>query len=53
MVLIYYAQVRFRWLLFTDNKEEEVVNYYKEKEYLQMQRKKWLNWLHSSLGGLA
>ena len=50
IVLIYYAQVRFRWLLFTDNKGEEVANYYKEKGYLQMQRKKWLNWLHSILG---
>ena len=50
MVLIYYAQVRFRWLPFTDNKGEEVANYYKEKGYLQMQRKKWLNWLHSILG---
>ena len=50
MVLIYYAQVRFRWLLFTDNKGEEVANYYKEKGYLQIQKKKCLNWLHSILG---
>ena len=41
MVLIYYAQVLFRWLPFTDNKGEEVANYYKEKGYLQMQREKW------------
>ena len=50
MVLIYNAQVLFRWLPFTDNKGEEVANYYKEKGYLQMQRKKWLNWLHSIFG---
>ena len=53
MVLICYAQVRFRWLPFTDNKGQDVANYIKEKVYLQMQREKWLNWLHSSLGGLA
>ena len=28
-----------RWLPFTDNKGEEVANYYKEKGYLQMERK--------------
>ena len=39
MVLIYYVQVHFRWLPFTDNKGEEVANYYKEKGYLQMERK--------------
>ena len=50
MVLIYYAQVHCRWLPFTDNKEKEVANYYKGKGYLQMQRKKRLNWLHSILG---
>ena len=27
MVLIYYAQVRFRWLHFTENKGEDVANY--------------------------
>ena len=43
----------FRWLPFTDNKGEEVANYYKEKGYLQMQREKWLNWFHSSLECLA
>ena len=32
MVLIYYAQVCFRWLRFTDNKGEEAANYYKEKD---------------------
>ena len=46
MVLIYYAQVHFRWLPFTENKGEEVANYIKEEGYLQTQRKKWLNWLH-------
>ena len=32
MVLIYYAQVHFKWLLFTDNKGEDVAKYYKEKD---------------------
>ena len=36
MVLIYYAQVRFRWLLFTVNKGEDVANYIKKEGYLQM-----------------
>ena len=30
MVLIYYAQVRFRWLSFTENKGEDVANYIKK-----------------------
>ena len=46
MVLIYYAQVHFSWLHFTENKGEDVANYIKEEGYLQMQREKWLNWLH-------
>ena len=50
MVLIYYAQVCFGWLPFTENKGEDVANYIKEEGYLQMQREKWLNWLHSILG---
>ena len=50
MVLIYYAQVHFRWLPFIENKGEVVVNYIKKEGYLQMQREKWLNWLHSILG---
>ena len=36
MVLIYYAQVRFRWLPFTENKGEDVANYIKKEGYLQM-----------------
>ena len=48
--LIYYAQVCFRWLPFTENKGEDVATYIKEEGYLQMQREKWLNWLHSMLG---
>ena len=32
MVLIYYAQVHFRWLPFTENKGEDVANYIKEKD---------------------
>ena len=53
MVLIYYAQVRFRWLPFTENKGEDVANYIKKEGYFQMYREKWLNCLHSSLEGLA
>ena len=36
MVLIYYAQVCFRWLPVTENKGEDVANYIKEEGYLQM-----------------
>ena len=36
MVLIYYAQVHFRWLPFTVNKGEDVANYIKKEGYLQM-----------------
>ena len=36
MVLIYYAQVHFRWLLFTENKGEDVANYIRKEGYLQM-----------------
>ena len=39
MVLIYYAQVRFRWLPFTENKGEGVANYIKEEGYLQIKGK--------------
>ena len=53
MVLIYYAQFRFRWLLFTENKGEDVANYIKKEGYLQMLKEKCLNWLHLSLEGLA
>ena len=35
-VLIYYAQVHFRWLPFTENKGEDVANYIKKEGYLQM-----------------
>ena len=49
MVLIYYAQVHFRWLHFTDNKRKNVTNYFKEKDVAD-QGEKWLNWLHSILG---
>ena len=34
MVLIYYAQVHFRWLPFTENKGEDVANYIKKEGYL-------------------
>ena len=36
MVRIYYAQVPFRWLPFTENKGEDVANYIKKEGYLQM-----------------
>ena len=36
VVLIYYAQVRFRWLPFTENKREDVANYIKKERYLQI-----------------
>ena len=36
MVLIYYVQVRFRWLPFTENKGEDVANYIKKEGYLQI-----------------
>ena len=35
-VLIYYAQVCFRWLPFTENKGEDVAKYIKKEGYLQM-----------------
>ena len=36
MVLIYHAQVHFRWLPFTENKGEDVANYTKKEGYLQI-----------------
>ena len=35
MVLVCYAQVRFRWLPFTENKGKDVANYIKKEGYLQ------------------
>ena len=49
MVLIYYAQVRFRWLHFTENKGEDVANYIREEGYLQMLMEKWLKILSKHL----
>ena len=49
MVLIYYAQVCFRWLSFTDNKGEDVAKYIKEG-YLQCKRRNGPNWLCSIPG---
>ena len=49
MVLIYCAQVHYRWLSFTDNKGQNTANYFKEKD-VTAQGSKWLNWLHSILG---
>ena len=39
MVLIYYAQVHFRWVPFTENKGEEVANYYKERIFANAKEK--------------
>ena len=39
MVLIYYVQVRFRWLPFTENKGEDVANYMEREGYLQIKGK--------------
>ena len=36
MILIYYAQVCFGWLPFTENKGEDVANYIKKEGYLRM-----------------
>ena len=49
VVLVYSAQITFRWLPFTENKGEDVANDIKEG-YLQTQWEKWLNWIHSILG---
>ena len=49
MVLIYYAKVHCRGLLFTDNQGQNAANYFKEKD-VTAQGGKWLNWLHSILG---
>ena len=49
MVLIYYAQVHYRWLPFTDNQGQNAANYFKEKD-VTAQGRKWLNWLHFILG---
>ena len=36
IVLIYYAQVHFRWLPFTENKGGDVANSIKKEGYLQI-----------------
>ena len=47
MILIYYAQVSFRWLPFTENKGEYVANYIKKEGYLQMKGKSgWTGYTH-------
>ena len=53
MVLIYYAQVHHRWLPFTDNKGQNTVNYFKEKDVTAHGvgwGGEWLNGSHSILG---
>ena len=49
MVLIYYTQVCFGWLSFTDNKGEDVAEYIKEG-YLQCKGRNGRNWLCSIPG---
>ena len=39
MVLIYYAQVCFRWLLFTENKGKDVANYIKGRIFANVKGK--------------
>ena len=39
MVLIYYAQVQFGWLPFTENKGEDVANYIKKEGYCECKGK--------------
>ena len=36
MVLIYSAQVHFRWLHFKENKGQDVANYIRKEGYLQL-----------------
>ena len=36
IVLIYYAQVHFRWLPVTENKGEDVAKYIEKEGYLHM-----------------
>ena len=36
IVLIYYAQVHFKWLPFIENKGEDVAKYIRKEGYLQM-----------------
>ena len=50
MVLIYYAQVHFGWLPFTENKGEDVANYLKEEGYLQYKGRNGRNQLCSIPG---
>ena len=49
IVLIYYTQVPFGGLPFTENKGEVVANYFKEKDVAD-QGEKWLNCLYFILG---
>ena len=42
MVLIYSAQVHYRWLPLKDNKGKNIANYFKEKDVAD-QGEKWLN----------
>ena len=40
------------WVQYMED-DPHVANYIKEEGYLQMQREKWLSWLHWSLESLA
>ena len=50
MVLIYYAQVCFRWLPFTENKGKDVANYIKKEGYLQIVKGKVIELVTLILG---
>ena len=53
MVLIYYAQFRFRWLPFTENKGEDVANYIKKTSIFANVQGKVVELVTLSLEGLA
>ena len=50
---MYYAQVCFRWLPFTENKGEDVANYIKEEGYLLIEGKSGRTGYTPYLGDLA
>ena len=52
MVLIYYAQVHFRWLPFTENKGEDVAKYIKKRIFANV-KGKVVELVTLSLEGLA
>ena len=53
MFFIYYAQVRFRWLPFTDNKGEDGANYFKAKDVCSSKGRSGWTGYTPYLAGLA